>query len=199
MRHAIYILILLAALFAACEDDSSGSITLNFGDIAASQGKAGTVPVDVSAIHIAVYATTVSTTVPLKTEVLSAATESVTYTVPSGQIQVTVWSADAAGAANYYGSTTLNVVPGDNPVTVTMSPFVFSLSNSGEVFSWLAIPGATLYELQNDFLGDANFVTNYTGSSNSHDMVSYVQGNFRVRAISTVFNLTSGWSTSLTH
>jgi hypothetical protein len=190
-RYALLFLIGALSLQMSCyivNTEKSSQVTL-----------ARTFPNGVTALHAAVFEGAATEDNLLSYQVFRSG-QTATLSVPAGPSRVfVIWGeGSTAGIATYYGAAGPVDVEsdGDMQVPVTMQAINTALlnvaynSNAG-IVTWNSLLGGASYELQNRPATGGNWTTVYSGANTTFD--SFLGGSWRVRVVSTIFNLTTGY------
>jgi hypothetical protein len=161
-------------------------------------------PSDVAKIHVGIFDGAVLPENLLEKQTLNPGA-SLDLQVPPGNNRIIViWAENAAGIANYFGSTPPMTIEEDtNPlIPIQMKKFSsetppsFGLNHitGTDILIWNSIPGAVTYEIQKDDLGNQIYYTIAIVYGTSYNLGGYLQSNFRIRVSVSLFDLTSNWS-----
>jgi hypothetical protein len=158
-------------------------------------------PPGVTALHVAVYQGFAEEENLLSYQVFYPG-QSVSMNVPGGGARVfVVWGEGSGGTAAYYGTAGPVDVASDGEMDVSVSMVKFNVNadvfnlfrNTGtNLYTWNAVAGASIYELQT-YSGMYAYYTAYSGPGTSYKIGTWY-GSGRVRVYSTLFNLYSDYS-----
>jgi hypothetical protein len=160
-------------------------------------------PGDVAKLHIAVFDSVVTPDQIIYKQTVAAGSN-IPLDVPVGDNRIiVVWAEGYSGLANYFGFIGPVSIDenGSTPLPIRMIRFNTNTAgfnvkyNGTSLFTWNTIPGALTYELYFThpmFLTIFNVVT--TGNSYPYNSAGYPITNFRIRVLTSVFDMGSDWS-----